>query len=129
MKAYTDHLKSKFKPTFFGLFEKQADSLIKNVYAYIYNKTVRNSPAITGCRGVTTGSNMPITIGMIKGEFNAYNNEVQKSVLDRVNEYVAEFESSKIFPPTGDEMQRLLEVRDYFRENIKSSDSNENRPT
>lgn len=83
---------------------------------------MRNTPAITGCRGVTTGGYMPVTIGMIKGEFTAYNNEVQKSVLDRVNEYVAEFESSKIFPPTGDEMQRLLEVRDYFRENVKSSD-------
>jgi len=123
MKAsYIDHLKSKFRPTFFGLFETQKDSLLKNVYAYIYNETVRSSPAITECRGPVAGGHNKVTISEIRGEFDAYghNPKLQAEILARVNQYVADFEEATILKPTPEQTERLLEVRDYFQTHIKT---------
>lgn len=124
MKAsYRDHLKRKFKPTFFGLFESQYDSLINNVYKYIYDEVVWSSPAITGCKPVS-GGYRKITLAEIQGEFNGYrsNTALQAAVLERVKQYVADFEAATVFKPTQEQFARLLEVRNYFQENIASAD-------
>lgn len=121
MKAtYQDHALSKFKPTFFGLFETQYDSLLKNVYAYIYNKPIWSSPAIT-CRGPVFGRYRNITLAEIQGEFEmyGYDPKLQAQVLTRVEKYVTDFKAATIWKPTPDEIERLLAVRDYFRDHIK----------
>ncbi|ARB91041.1 hypothetical protein A6J40_02050 [Legionella longbeachae] len=127
MKAsYRDHLKSKFKPTFFGLFETQYDSLLKNVSAYIYNDTVYNPPAITGCRGPVSGGYKNITLAQIQGEFDAYGYDpkLQAELLARIEKYVVDFEASTVFIPTQEQSERLFTVRNYFRDHIKEATAN-----
>lgn len=123
MKAtYQDHLKSKFKPTFFGLFETQYDSLLKNVYAYIYDKPIWSPPAIT-CRGPVSGRYRNITLAEIQGQFEmyGYDPKLQAKALARVEKYVTDFEAATVLKPTREETERLLAVRDYFRDHIKKA--------
>lgn len=117
--SYRDHLRHKIKPTFFGLFEKQDDALLNNVYSYIYGKDVWHYPAIGGCGGVVSGGYRPVTFAMVTSEFNACNQKTQNTVLARVNQYVIDFEAATLMIPTAEARERLLQVRDYFQEHVK----------
>ena len=118
--SYRDHVKATFKPTLFGLLQSQYDSILSNVYAYIYNKQVWSSAFISTCRGAVSGHYRNVTLAEVEGEFDAYafNPELQNKILERVNQYVTDFKSSMVFPPTADALARLLQVRDYFQARI-----------
>ncbi|MCE3044215.1 hypothetical protein [Legionella sp. 16cNR16C] len=119
--SYRDHLKAKFKPTFFGIFEKQDAALLSNVYAYVYNKEVKHSAFMSTCHGPVSGYKSHVTLDAVKNEFTQYNPEVQTAVLSRVNQYVSDFEAATVFHPTQEAYQRLLEVRDTFKAHMDKS--------
>lgn len=135
MKSSTvDHLKYKATPGLFRLFSstQQEESVLDKVYLYVYGKAKWESPVMTTCRGPMPGSYKEVTLGQIQGEFDSYKPEVQKTILDRVNQYVIDFKSSAVFSPTQEALERLLAVQDYFLTHIKQDvlDSTfQNQPT
>lgn len=118
-----DHIRRKFKPTLFGLFESQYDSLLKKVYAYTYDKEVRRPPVLTTCRGVMSGGRSKVTLNSISNEFAVYSAEVQAEVLTRVNKYVDDLTTALFNKPTHEQMDRLLAVQSCFKSKLKNQEA------
>lgn len=122
--THVGHLLHKMTP---NPFWAKDTPVLEHVYAYIWDgidekeRTIHLPWVISTCHGFIPGQDVHITFDRLKYAFDRCDAEEQTKALKRVNRYVKSYTERP--DPHKQILERLLEIQNYFSENIK------NKPT